>query len=88
MNDPNAPSLTSKMAALLRQHLETVSDQVFAIPVRLDGIGPTQVPACNATVNLRGRIVRDSMNIDMVKVLDLVRHRRYSFVVDFSRAQP
>lgn len=30
----------------------------------------------------------DYMNIDMAKVLDLIRHGRYAFVADFLLAQP
>ena len=60
----------------------------FAVLVRLGSIQQSQLPAWNAVIGLRNRIVHDYMNIDMAKVLDLVRHGRYSFVADFLLAQP
>lgn len=61
----------------------------FAALARLgDVIDPTQLPAWNAVIGLRNRIVHDYMNIDMAMVLDLVRQGRYTFVVNFLLAQP
>ncbi len=37
----------------------------------------------NAAIGLRNRIVHDYMNIDMDKVLDLVKSGQYCFVTDF-----
>lgn len=61
----------------------------FAALARRGGvIDPTQLPAWNAVIGLRNRIVHDYMNIDMAKVLDLVGQGRYTFVVNFLLAQP
>lgn len=60
----------------------------FAALARLDKIDQAQLPAWNAVIGLRNRIVHDYMNIDMPRVLDLVRHGRYEFVAEFLMVQP
>lgn len=42
-----------------------------------------QLSDWNAVIGLRNRIVHDYMNIDMAKVLDLVRQEKYRFIVNF-----
>ena len=37
----------------------------------------------NAAIGLRNRIVHDYMNIDMLRVLELVKKEQYRFIVDF-----
>lgn len=37
----------------------------------------------NAAIGLRNRIVHDYMNIDMPRVLELVKNEQYRFVTDF-----
>jgi len=37
----------------------------------------------NSIIGLRNRIVHEHMNIDMARVLDLVRENKYQFVVAF-----
>ncbi len=39
--------------------------------------------AWNAAIGLRNRIVHDYMNIDMQRVLELVKSNQYRFVTDF-----
>ena len=39
--------------------------------------------AWNAAIGLRNRIVHDYMNIDMQRVLDLVKNEQYRFISDF-----
>lgn len=60
----------------------------FAALARQGLIDPVQLPAWNAVIGLRNRIVHDYMNIDMPKVINLVRQERYTFVVCFLLAQP
>jgi uncharacterized protein YutE (UPF0331/DUF86 family) len=55
----------------------------FAALARLGKIDQEQLPAWNAVIGLRNRIVHDYMNIDMPRVLDLVRQGRYQFVTGF-----
>jgi len=37
----------------------------------------------NAAIGLRNRIVHDYMNIDMLRVLELVKKEQYRFITDF-----
>jgi uncharacterized protein YutE (UPF0331/DUF86 family) len=39
--------------------------------------------AWNAAIGLRNRIVHDYMNIDMQRVLELVKNEQYRFITDF-----
>jgi len=39
--------------------------------------------AWNAAIGLRNRIVHDYMNIDMQRVLELVKNGQYRFITDF-----
>jgi len=55
----------------------------FAVLARLGVIADSDLPAWNAAVGLRNRIVHEYMNIDMNRILDLVRSNRYQFVTDF-----
>lgn len=55
----------------------------FAALVRQGKIDQEQLPARNAVIGLRNRIVHDYMIIDMPRVLDLVRQGRYRFVTEF-----
>jgi uncharacterized protein YutE (UPF0331/DUF86 family) len=41
------------------------------------------LPAWNAAIGLRNRIVHDYMNIDMARVLDLVKDDQYRFITVF-----
>lgn len=46
-------------------------------------VAETDLPAWNAAIGLRNRIVHDYMNIDMNLVLQLVKGEQYRFVTDF-----
>lgn len=46
-------------------------------------IAPGSLVAWNAAIGLRNRIVHDYMNIDMARVLELVRNGQYRFVTEF-----
>lgn len=46
-------------------------------------IDENDLPAWNAAIGLRNRIVHDYMNIDMTRVLELVRSGQYQFVTAF-----
>ena len=43
----------------------------------------SDLTAWNAIIGLRNRIVHDYMNIDMSRVLELVKNEQYRFVTDF-----
>lgn len=55
----------------------------FAALTRHELISQDQLPAWNAIIGLRNRIVHDYMNIDMQRVQDLVALGRYEFVTAF-----
>lgn len=55
----------------------------FAALTRHELISQDQLPAWNAIIGLRNRIVHDYMNIDMQRVQDLVALGRYEFVAAF-----
>lgn len=42
----------------------------------------------NAAIGLRNRIVHDYMNIDMARVLELVKKEQYRFITEFLLAPP
>jgi uncharacterized protein YutE (UPF0331/DUF86 family) len=80
-----------KAKQLLRASGEAVpvsAYDAFAALVRHGEIEQAQLAAWNAVIGLRNRIVRDYMNIDMAKVLELVSQGRNEFVVEFLLAQP
>ncbi len=43
----------------------------------------SDLTAWNAAIGLRNRIVHDYMNIDMLRVLELVKNEQYRFITDF-----
>ncbi len=49
-------------------------------------IRDNDLTAWNAAIGLRNRIVHDYMNIDMHRVLDLVKNEQYRFIADFLQA--
>ncbi len=55
----------------------------FTALARLKIIAESDLPAWNAAIGLRNRIVHEYMNIDMDRVLELVRSDRHRFVTDF-----
>ena len=52
----------------------------------LDMVNASDLPLWNAAIGLRNRIVHDYMNIDMLRVLELVRNGQYRFITDFLMA--
>ena len=55
----------------------------YAALARLEVIPQDQLPAWNAIIGLRNRIVHDYMNIDMQRVQELVGAGQYEFVTVF-----
>lgn len=55
----------------------------FAALARRGAVQQVDMPAWNAVIGLRNRIVHDYMNIDMRRVLELVRSERYRFISRF-----
>jgi len=59
----------------------------LAALVRLRLIAEADLPAWNAAIGLRNRIVHEYMNIDIERVLELVRADQHNFVTEFLLAQ-
>ena len=55
----------------------------LAALVRIGVINGETLPAWNAAIGLRNRIVHEYMNIDVSRVLELVRDNQHQFVVEF-----
>ena len=55
----------------------------LAALVRLRLIAAADLPAWNASIGLRNRIVHEYMNIDIERVLELVRVDQHNFVTEF-----
>jgi len=49
----------------------------------LGSIKTSDLTAWNAAIGLRNRIVHDYMNIDMKRVLELVKNEQYRFITEF-----
>lgn len=55
----------------------------FLLLVEQGTVNSGELPLWNAAIGLRNRIVHDYMNIDMLRVLELVRNEQYRFITDF-----
>ena len=58
----------------------------LAALVRTGIIDPKDLPAWNAAIGLRNRIVHEYMNVDMRRVLELVKANQHRFVTEFLMA--
>lgn len=75
-----------KAKQLLKAHNEQVpvsAYDAFAALGRLGEIDAGNLPAWNAVIGLRNRIVHDYMNVDMGKVLELVMSEKDKFISEF-----
>jgi uncharacterized protein YutE (UPF0331/DUF86 family) len=82
----NAIGKAKQMLKASNEPVPISAYDALAALARQDGIEAAQLPAWNAVIGLRNRIVHDYMNIDMTKVLTLVREGRYVFVSEFLQA--
>jgi uncharacterized protein YutE (UPF0331/DUF86 family) len=55
----------------------------FSGLIELGSIKTSELTSWNAVIGLRNRIVHDYMNIDMQRVLELVKTEQYKFIADF-----
>lgn len=75
-----------KAKQLLKAHDEAVpisAYDAFAALARRGTLPQDQLPAWNAIIGLRNRIVHNYMNIDMQRVQELVALGRHEFVTEF-----
>ncbi len=85
-----AENAIGKAKQLLKVHKQAVpvsAYDAFAALANCGLIAQADLPAWNAVVGLRNRIVHDYMNIDMSQVTDLVLAGKDKFIVDFLLAQ-
>lgn len=75
-----------KAKQLLKAHNEAVpvsAYDTFAALARCGKIEAAALPAWNAVIGLRNRIVHDYMNVDMNKVLELIESSSDKFITEF-----
>ena len=75
-----------KAKQLLKMHNEPVpvsAYDAFAALARCGEIEPDALPAWNAVIGLRNRVVHDYMNVDMSKVMELVASEKDKFITEF-----
>lgn len=84
----NAIGKSKQMLKAAGEPVPVSAYDTFAALARRGGIREGDLPAWNALIGLRNRIVHDYMNIDMARVLELVQHGRHAFVAAFLLAEP
>lgn len=75
-----------KAKQLLKAAEKQVPLSAYDCFLALEGLGVIKrddLPFWNAAIGLRNRIVHDYMNIDMHRVMELVKNRQYQFITDF-----
>ena len=75
-----------KAKQLLKMHNEPVpvsAYDAFAALARCSEIEQDALPAWNAVIGLRNRIVHNYMNVDMSKVMELVLSEKDKFITEF-----
>lgn len=75
-----------KAKQLLKARGEVVpisAHDAFTALARLGIIEKESLPAWHGVIGLRNRIVHDYMNMDMDRILDLVKNRRHTFILTF-----
>lgn len=84
----NAIGKSKQMLKAAGEPVPVSAYDAFAALARRGGIGEDALPAWNAVIGLRKRIVHDYMNIDMPRVMELVQLGRHEFVTAFLLADP
>ncbi len=79
----NAIGKSKQLLKLQGEAVPVSAYDAFAALARRDVISQDQLPGWNAIIGLRNRIVHDYMNIDMLRVQELVATGRYEFVTVF-----
>lgn len=84
----NAIGKSKQMLKAAGEPVPVSAYDAFAALARRGGIRADELPAWNAVIGLRNRIVHDYMNIDMARVLELVQLGRHEFVTAFLLTDP
>lgn len=75
-----------KAKQLIKAHNEAVpvsAYDAFAALARYGEIDQAELPAWNAVIGLRNRIMHDYMNVDIDKVTELVASEKDQFITEF-----
>ena len=84
----NAIGKSKQMLKAAGEPVPVSAYDTFTALARHGAIHENELPAWNAVIGLRNRIVHDYMNIDMARVLELVQFGRHEFVTAFLLADP
>ena len=84
----NAIGKSKQLLKAAGEPVPTSAYDTLAALSRRGGIREDSLPAWNAVIGLRNRIVHDYMNIDMARVLELVKLGHHEFVTAFLLADP
>lgn len=79
----NAIGKAKQLLKVRNEPVPVSAYDAFAALARLGVVSADALPAWNAVVGLRNRIVHDYMNVDMQRVQEFVRADQYAFVADF-----
>lgn len=84
----NAIGKSKQMLKAAQEPVPVSAYDTFAALARRGDICADELPAWNAVIGLRNRIVHDYMNLDMARVLEIVRLDHHQFVVAFLLSDP
>ncbi|NDP47081.1 MAG: DUF86 domain-containing protein [Sulfuriferula multivorans] len=79
----NAIGKAKQLLKAKKEPVPVSAYDAFAALARLGVVSQDQLPAWNAIIGLRNRIVHDYMNIDMQRVQELVSTGHHEFVTAF-----
>jgi uncharacterized protein YutE (UPF0331/DUF86 family) len=79
----NAVGKSKQLLKASGKHVPLSAYDSFTCLAELGFVESSNLPAWNAAIGLRNRIVHDYMNIDMARVLELVKNEQYRFITEF-----
>ncbi|MDD2272279.1 MAG: DUF86 domain-containing protein [Desulfuromonadaceae bacterium] len=79
----NAIGKAKQLLKAAGKHVPLSAYDGFLGVAALGAVKSSDLTAWNAAIGLRNRIVHDYMNIDMLRVLELVKNEQYRFITDF-----
>lgn len=79
----NAIGKTKQILKAREKHVPVSGYDAFAALAQEKIITQDTLSAWNAVIGLRNRIVHEYMNLDMERVLELVKREHYKFVIDY-----
>ena len=79
----NAIGKAKQLLKAARKQVPLSAYDSFIGLTELGLVKTSDLTAWNAAIGLRNRIVHDYMNIDMLRVLELVKNEQYRFITEF-----